>query len=442
MKNHRQQRSCSQYVFPSTPRFGHSVTELARDLGRRSKPALVFFLLALVAGTLGGCAGSGKSGGSAGGTVDFYSSLPLSGASSARAKAIVDGAKLALDRAGGRAGRFTVKYVSLDDSTAGAGTWDPGRTAANARVAARDPKAVYYIGEVSSDASAVSMPILNRAGVPQVSPASTYVGLTTSEPGSLPGEPDKYFPTGRRTFLRIVPLDTIQAAALANLMGNGCGKIALAHDTGAYGRGIASLIQILGVGLGADIVSDTAVSTTAASYSAYAERIKAQGVDCFVFAGPTSRGAVRLVEDVAATIPTAHLYGPDGICKSAFTNPAQGGIPATIAPRFKCTLPVLALADYPGGEQFLAAYRAAYGNAPADPYAIYGYAAMSLGLDTVASLGAEGNDKAAILAALFANIHNSVLGTYEFDPNGDTTLSDYGVYTVVNGLPTFSYATI
>jgi branched-chain amino acid transport system substrate-binding protein len=417
---------------------GHRRAVTGASDSARSKPALAFLLPALVAGMLGGCGGSATSGG---GTVDFYSSLPLSGASSATAKAIVEGAKLALAQAGGRAGRFTVKYVSLDDATAAAGAWDPARTAANAREAARDPKAVYYIGEYESDASAVSMPILNRAGVAQVSPASTYVGLTTSEPGSLPGEPDKYFPTGRRTFLRIVPLDTNQAAALTNLMVgyDNCGKIALAHDMGAYGRGLAILMKTLGVGLGADIVSDTAINTTAASYSAYAQRLKTQGVDCLVFAGPTSRGAVKLVEDVAATIPAARLYGADAICGSDFTNPAQGGIPATIARRFTCTFPVLALADYPGGKRFLSNFEAAYGNSHPDPYAIYGYAAMMLGLDTVASLGADGNDRAALLAALFANIHDSVLGTYEFDHDGDTTLNDYGVYKIVNGLPTFSY---
>jgi branched-chain amino acid transport system substrate-binding protein len=149
-----------------------------------------------------------------------------------------------------------------------------------------------------------------------------------------------------------------------------------------------------------------------------------------------------LVEDVGAAIPAARLYGADAVCKSAFTNPAQGGIPASIAPRFKCTLPVQAIADYPGGNRFLSAYRAAYGNSPPDPYAIYGYAAMTLGLNTVASLGAEGNDKAAVLKALFGDTHNSVLGTYDFDRNGDTTLNDYGVYRVVNGLPTFSYPMI
>ena len=116
-----------------------------------------------------------------------------------------------------------------------------GRTAANARMAAHDPKAVFYIGEYNSGASEISIPILNRAGVPQVSPASTYVGSTTNEPGSLPGEPDKYYPTRRRTFLRIVPRDTIQAAALIDLMANdGCGKIAMANDrmpTGVGSRG-------------------------------------------------------------------------------------------------------------------------------------------------------------------------------------------------------------
>ena len=403
----------------------------------RSKSILVF-LLAAVAGTLGGCGGSGSG---RRGTVDFYSSLPLSGASSARAHAIVDGAELALTQSGGRAGGFTVRYASLDDSRALGGTWDPTRTAANARRAAQDPKAVYYIGEYNSAASEISMPILNRAGVPQVSPASTYVGLTTSEPGSLPGEPNKYFPTGRRTFLRIVPRDTIQAAALIDLMANdGCTKIAIANDRDAYGRGLARLVELEALGDGATVVSDAAIDTTAANYRSYAQRIKAQGADCFMFAGTTSRAAVTLVKDVNATIPTARIYGSDGICESAFTNPAQHGMPATIAGLFKCTLPVLNLADYSGGQSFLSAYRAAYGDSHPDPYAIYGYEAMKLGLDTVARLGSKGNDRAAVLAALFATNRNSVLGAYEFDSNGDTTLSDYGVYTVVDGRPTFSSA--
>jgi len=99
---------------------------------------------------------------------------------------MVNGIKLALSQAGGKAGKWTVNYQSLDDSTAAAGKWDPGQTAANARKAATDPKAVYYIGEFNSGASEVSIPILNQAGLPQVSPANTYVGLTTTSPAALP----------------------------------------------------------------------------------------------------------------------------------------------------------------------------------------------------------------------------------------------------------------
>ena len=64
---------------------------------------------------------------------------------------------------------------------------------------------------------------------------------------------------------------------------------------------------------------------------------------------------------------------------------------------------------------------------------------MKLGLDTIASLGAQGNSKAAVLKALFAiKARSSVLGTYGFDKNGDTTLKSYGLYKVgSNGEPVF-----
>ena len=64
---------------------------------------------------------------------------------------------------------------------------------------------------------------------------------------------------------------------------------------------------------------------------------------------------------------------------------------------------------------------------------------MNLGLDTIASLGAKGNSKSAVLEALFATkARNSVLGTYGFDKNGDTTLKSYGLYKVgSDGSPVF-----
>lgn len=387
--------------------------------------------------------GGGSAGSSNGETVEVYSSLPLHGASKAQATAMVNGVKLALEEAHGKAGSITVNYTSLDDSTAQTGTWDPGQTAQNARKVAQDSEAVGYIGDFDWRASAISIPILNEAGVPQVSPADTYVGLTTGEPGSQKGEPAKYYPSGDRTYLRIVPRDSIQSSALLTLMRqDGCTKVAIANDKDTYGAGIARLMELQAKPAGVTIVSNEGINTSASSFRSYAARIKGQGADCFVFDGVTANGAVQITQDVAAALPTAKLYGPAGVCDSAFTNPSKGGIPKAVGARFKCSLPTLNLESYPGGEKFLAAYKVAYRGQTPDPRAIYGYEAMKLFLDTIKGLGDRGTDRAAVLQALFATRdRSSVLGTYSLGQSGDTTLTDYGIYDVgSDGNPAFSSA--
>jgi branched-chain amino acid transport system substrate-binding protein len=411
--------------------------------------ALAGLLLAVAAAiAVAACGSSSSSSSSSGGsssssggkTIDIYSSLPLQGASTAQTDPMVNGIKLALSQAGNKAGQWTVNYQSLDDSTAAAGKWDPSQCAADARKAAADPKAVFYIGEFNSGCSEVSIPILNQAGIPQVSPANTYVGLTTNLPGSAPGEPQKYYPTGTRTYLRIVPIDSIQAAADLIAMKNaGCTKVAVANDKEAYGQGLATLLQLEKGFYGVTITSDTGIDPTAPNFRSYAATAKGQGADCFFFAGIVSNGATQIAKDVHAAIPTAKMFGGDGVCTDTWTSAKKGGIPASLYPLTQCTVATQDLSAYPGGKSFLAAYKAKYGVANPDPYAIYGYEAMKLGLDTIASLGSQGNSKSAVLKALFAiKSRSSVLGTYGFNKNGDTTLKSYGLYKVgSNGEPAF-----
>jgi branched-chain amino acid transport system substrate-binding protein len=401
----------------------------------------------LLVGTLLGVAACGKSSKSASSgpkgpnVIDVYSSLPLQGASTAQTVPLVNGMKLALSQAGGRAGQWLINYTSLDDSTAAAGKWDPSQCAANARKAAADPKAVAYLGEFNSGCSEVSIPITNTAGIPQISPANTYVGLTTNEAGSAPGEPQKYYPTGKRTYLRIVPRDSIQAASdLLAMKQAGCTKVAVANDKEAYGAGLAALLGLEKKFYGVNIVSNTGIAPTAPSFRSYATTIKGQGADCFFFAGIVSNGAVQITKDVHSAIPTAKVFGGDGVCTDSYTNAKKGGVPTTVAPLIQCTVATLKLTAYPGGvSPFLPAYKAKYGVANPDPYAIYGYEDMKLVLDTIASLGAHGNSKSAVLTALLATTgRKSVLGTYAFDKNGDTTLKAYGLYKVgSDGEPVF-----
>ena len=345
---------------------------------------------------------------------------------------MVDGIKLALSQAGGKAGPWKVNYTSLNDATAAAGEWDPTQTAADARKAAADPRTIYYIGEFNSGASEVSITILNEAGIPQVSPANTYVGLTTDLPGSAPGEPGKYYPTGVRTYLRIVPIDSIQAAAdLIAMKQAGCTRVAVANDKEAYGAGLAKLLELEKGYYGVDIVSNTGIDPKAPNFRSYAATIKGEGADCFEFAGIVSNGGVQITKDVNAALPKAKLFGPDGMCSSAWTDVKDGGVPASIDPLIECTVATQDLSAYPGGKAFLAAFTKQYGISNPDPYAIYGYEVMKLGLQTIASLGAKGDSKSAVLKALCAiTDRHSVLGTYGFDKNGDTTLKSYGLYKV------------
>jgi branched-chain amino acid transport system substrate-binding protein len=384
----------------------------------------------------GGSSGGGSSSNSSGGakTLTIYSSLPLQGALRVPTTALVDGAKLALEQAGGHAGKFKIKYVSLDDSTAQAGNWTPETTSANARKAAQDKNTAVYIGEFNSGATAVSLPILNEAGVPQISPANTAVGLTSKEPGADTGEPDKYYPTGKRTYARIVPKDTIQGAALATLMKqDGCTKVAMTNDKEVYGAGLAKNIQIAAKPLGLNVISNDAIDPKAPNYRSLAQNAKAAGADCFVFSGTTANNAVQIYKDFGSALPNAKMYGPDGVANAALSDPKQGGVPKSLDSRIKVSVATLKPSEYPqAGQEFFRSFTQKYGVKNPDPYAIYGYEAMSLALDAIKRSG-DGS-QANILKAIFETKNRqSVLGSYSIDKNGDTTLTDYGIYGIKDG---------
>ena len=130
-------------------------------------------------------------------------------------------------------------YTSLDDSTAAAGRWDPRRTAANARRAATDPRAVYYIGEFDSGASgdldSDPQPGGDRTGQPDQH-------LRRSDHGAA-GQPRA---ASRRSTTRRAGAPTCgscrstrcrQPPTCSRPSRAGCAKVALAHDDGVDGAG-------------------------------------------------------------------------------------------------------------------------------------------------------------------------------------------------------------
>jgi branched-chain amino acid transport system substrate-binding protein len=370
--------------------------------------------------------------------LTIYSSLPLQGTSRGQSQAVINGEKLALDEAGNKVGKFSIKYVSLDDSTAqNPGTADEGKTAQNARQAIRDKSTIFYLGEFNSGGTKVSLPILNKAGIPQISPSNTYVGLTTDEPGSEAGEPDKYYPTGNRTYARVVPRDKVQGAALVSVMKeDGCKTVTLWNDKSTYGAGLARNIKLSAQAAGLTIENEEGTDKNSPNYRSIASKIKS---DCFVFAGVTGENGVQVFKDVAKAAPNAKLYGPDGVTEESFSNPKKGGIPASVGARTKTTVATLGVKDLPAAAPVLEKYKKKYNTQTVDPYGIYGYETMSLALDVLKRAGDKANVRSEVVKQLFATKdRKSVLGTYSIDANGDTSLTDYGLYVIKDGIPTYS----
>jgi branched-chain amino acid transport system substrate-binding protein len=404
-----------------------------------------------------GLAACGGGGGGGGGTVSgtsltIYSSLPLQGASRPQSVAVNQGATLALQQIGSKIGKYTIHFKQLDDATPQAGKWDPGQTSVDARKAAQDKTTIGYIGEFNSGSTAISLPILNRAGIPQVSPSNTAVGLTANISGAVePGEPQKYYPTGKRTYARVVPYDAIQAAAQAKLMkSKGCKNVYILNDKEVYGGGLAKNTETAAKKEGLTVLADEGFDPKAPNYRSLASKIKGKGADCVMLSTITANNGVALAKDVAAGVPGAKLFGPDGVAESTFFDPKQGGIPASIASRFLITVATLPPDQYPvsGGTasrdaaaKFLADFKKKYGVASPDPYAIYGYESMALLLSAVRSATANGTKTAKrsdVIKSIFGTKdRESVLGKYSINKNGDTSITAYGVYAIKGGKLSF-----
>jgi branched-chain amino acid transport system substrate-binding protein len=375
----------------------------------------------------------GGGGGGVGDNLTIYSTLPLQGGSEAQTKAINNGAKLALDERGGKVGKFTVKYTELDDSLASTGAADEGQEAQNARKAIQDQTTIAVLGAYNSGMTKVSLPITNKAGILQVSPANTYVGLTTDEPGSEPGEPDKYYPAGERTYARVVPKDTVQAAAMITAMKeDGCKSFHIFNSKTTYSAGLGRNLELQAKDAGLTVEGNDGIDIKAPNYRSLVAGVKA---DCVASTVEIENNGVQILKDAGTALPNAKLYGSDGIVLNDTADPKKG-LPANIASRFKGTIATLDPDSFPPeGKKFFSDYVKKYGGGTPDPYAIYGYETMKLILDSIEAAGDKGNDRKAVIDQVLTKTkgRKSVLGTYDIDENGDTTLTDYGLYKIENG---------
>jgi branched-chain amino acid transport system substrate-binding protein len=404
-------------------------------VGRSGGAALASTLALLVAG----CGGvtTNTTNRIPGKKLTIYAGVPLQGASAESGQAVVDGARLALDQAHARIGSYRIALKVLNDATVAQGEWDPGQTSSNAVQAAADPTAIGYIGDLDSGASAVSIPILNGAGIAQISPRSSAVGLTSSGPGAAPGEPGKYYPTHIRTFARVVPSDAVQAAVQVKLQQSmGCTKTYVLDDGEVDGEDLATSFGLAAQGSGLRVIATQQFDPRATSYLPLAQTLAASGADCVFVSAISGSNAVPVTKQIANALPRARIFAGAGVAQSTYVSPTQGGIPLADDPRVLITSPALGTRGYPPlARGFFSAFMRRYG--PPQPDAILGYESMQLMLSAIrraTNLGRRPARRSAVVNAIFkTHDRRSVLGTYSIDRDGNTTLAAYGVWRVVSG---------
>jgi branched-chain amino acid transport system substrate-binding protein len=324
------------------------------------------FLAALA---LAGCGVGGDS--KIDGPVAVYVSLPLSGARAVEGRDAADGARLALEQAGGKAGSLEVRATFLDDAR-GQG-WDPAAVGENARKAVRDSSAAAYIGELDSEPTRGSVPVTNDAGLVQVSPGAGGVDLTRPAAG-YPDTPDRYRPSGDANFARTVPADDLVAEAAAQWASElGLKRVTALSDGSPFQNLMA-----------AD----------------FTEAAQERGVQVTrSVAGQKDEGKQPSGPVYDAGTQTLTLQDGAVLRSSAELDPSR--------------LP---------GRDFATQFRSRFQRDPG-PYAAYGYEAMEVVLRSIASAGTDASQfRDNVRGEVFgATRPGSVLGDYSISSDGDTT---------------------
>ena len=387
-------------------------------------------LIAACASALGLCGCLGQDEASRrveGDTLVIYSSLPATGTSAPAARAVAAGERLALGEAGGRVRGRRVRLVQLDAARAGEGPWSPERVNANAERAADDPKAIAYLGELAYGASAVSVPITNEASLLQVSPMDSLTSLTQSPIGRPRAGPERYYPTGKRSFARLVPNDDLLAEKLLELaVENGAQRMAVLFDNDIYSRELAGQLLALGRRDGPRPVGSEEYRGAVEEIPDLVRGLAEARPDVVVYAGIAGRGTGRLLAQIDQTLPGVPVYAGSGLLDR------RSGRPVPAAPRIVWALgPTPSIASLPAPARRLAKRLPAGDPAAKRPEALYGYEAMRV---VLAAIRAAAPDRELVRrAGMRIRTRRSPLGRYALRGTGDVDTERFALWTLRDG---------
>lgn len=351
-----------------------------------------------------GCTSAASTTSVSGSALSIYVSLPP-GTLTPEEQDVVSAERLAFRQAGAQAGKYTVKLVQFGGK----------KLSDNARQAIGDDTTIAYLGELAPGASGDTLGITNAQQVLQVTPTDTAVEVTQHSP-AVPNSPDRYYESlsaNGRTFARVVPTTALEAKALVGQMQTlGVRRLYVKSDGSAYGAALAYAVTADVGGAGITTVSS------------------ATGVDGVLYAGASPAQAAASFNQLVSGNPSVKLFAPSALAQNAFAaalSPAAQRLTYVSSPGFTSS-------DLtPQGQQFVSAFKAAYGHAPA-AQAIFGYEAMAAVMSVLHKAGSGAGNRNTVVKDFFG-IRNrtSVLGTYSINQNGDTNIGPFVISRIKGG---------
>jgi branched-chain amino acid transport system substrate-binding protein len=347
--------------------------------------------------------------------------------------------KLVLAERDWRAGDHTIGVQLCDETTAEGDESDPVKCRRNARAFTRNRSVVAVAGPWSSSCAIEMLPILNRAPdgpLAAISGSATYLGLTRPGPGVARAEPERYFPSGKRGFVRVVPADDAQGAAGALFAKRAGARTAFVlHDDQPFGVGVAEAFRVAAEGSGVRVIGTARWDAEARNYHVLAERIRSESPDVVYLGGYVSSNGTRLIEDLRKALgPEVGIIGPDGFATPGLIIERVG----SAAESFTWTIATMPTDELPSeGRELAAEFEQRFSSRPCC-FAVHAAQSASLILDAITE--SDGSRAQVTGNLLETDVEDGYLGDFEIDRYGDTTLNAIGVYRIEDGRLRFQTA--
>jgi branched-chain amino acid transport system substrate-binding protein len=264
-----------------------------------------------------------------------------------------------------------------------------------------------------------------------ISPSNTYVGLTHAGPATAADEPDRYYPTGARNYVRVVAADDYQSAGIdLFLKQRGRTRLYLLNDGQGTGYAGAVYARQTAQTVGLRIVGSATWDPTARSYHKLAQRIARSGADAVLLSGCVCSNGLRLITYLRAVLhDTATLIGTDNFSISSGFVHAHG----TFDGIYISTAGLPAQALPPSGRRFLATLLPGRRIDDIDQLASNAAQATQLLLDAISRLNGT---RASVTRELFATDPNQgIIGPISFDANGDPAPAPIAIYRIDSNAP-------